>query len=266
LVKEDDGTYYQVGVVSNGYPCDSAEREEGGAGVWARVSMGNGFEFIRSTICDSDKRSANICDASLSPSAAQSASPSSSPPTTISPTPSADIMTKAEEFGFTTLIAALNAAALTHVLTYPPAPGPLTVFAPSNEAFVLLGDELLSCLLKSEYVLVLQNILAYHITYGTVLAEDLQQDHVIMMSNGQDISVEIDGGSVVINGNSKVEVADVMARNGVIHAIDRVLAPPNMDFEAFLEMCLATPTLEPTPVPTPRSKKSSKKANKRLLN
>merc|ERR1712161_146651 len=125
--------------------------------------------------------------------------------------PTMDIPTTALAAGFTTLVAALQAAKMDMLLSDPPNPGPLTVFAPSNEAFASLGDELFGCLVQPENVLVLQEILSYHFTYGKVLAGDLTNDQMIPMANGKDIVVTIFPGGVLINnnpaGNSQVSLA-----------------------------------------------------------
>jgi len=149
----------------------------------------------------------------------------------------------------------------------------------SNDAFAKLGDDLLGCLLQPEYVLVLQYILNYHYTYGKVLAGDLSSGQVITMANGKDITVNIDPQGLVFINECRfptdpecpvVEITDVMATNGVIHAINNVLIPPDVNVEEFLDMCLATdpPTFEPT-IPTPEpttftksSKKSTDKSKK----
>jgi len=196
------------------------------------------------------------------------------PPTTSPPTD--DIPTTANNLGFTTLVAALQAAKMDVLLSDPPNPGPLTVFAPSNDAFAKLGDELLGCLVEPENVLVLQEILSYHYTYGKVLAGDLTNDQMIPMANGKDIKITIIPGGVLINENVAVEVPNVPASNGVIHAIDSVLVPPGLDVTGFLEACLATdppvpapitpltpapqpdPQPEPTPSPTTKKSKSGK--------
>jgi len=186
--------------------------------------------------------------------------------------PTMDIPTTALEIGFTTLVTALSAANSSVLLANPPNPGPLTVFAPSNEAFANLGADLTTCLFKPENVLVLQDILTYHYTYGKVLAEDLTHDQVIMMANGKDIKITIIPGGVIINDSSAVTLADVLATNGVIHAIDNVLVPPGLDVTAFREACLATdppvpapitpltpaPQPEPTRSPTTKKSKSGK--------
>jgi len=157
-----------------------------------------------------------------------------------------------------------------------------------NAAFAKLGDDLLGCLSQPEYVPVLQDILNYHYTYGKVLAGDLSSGQVITMANGKDITINIDDSLVYINecpdfptGCPFVQITDVMATNGVIHAINNVLIPPDVDVAGFLDMCLATdppeptpaPQPEPTPAPTPeltpeptpkptRSSKSSKKTRR----
>merc|ERR1712238_220272 len=189
-----------------------------------------------------------------------------------------DIPATANNLGFTTLVAALQAAEMEVSLSDPPNPGPLTVFAPSNEAFAKLGDELLGCLLQPENVPVLQEILLYHVANGKVFLGELTSDQKITMANGEDITLNFISDVVFINAKSAVEVTDVLATNGVIHAIDTVLVPPGLDVTGFLEMCQATdppvpapttpltlaPQPEPTPARTPSpTTKSSKKGRSR---
>jgi len=176
-------------------------------------------------------------------------------PTTAPTSPPAelvDIPNTADELGFTTLVTALTAADLVEALSNPPNAGPFTVFAPTNQAFVLLGATLLSCLLLPENLEVLHNILLFHVADGLVLAEDLMNGQVIDMLNGEGILINIGiDGTVTIEDNSffypMVEMANVMATNGVIHAIDRVLIPPGLYIDGFLETCSNPPTPSPTP-------------------
>merc|ERR1712161_103652 len=88
-------------------------------------------------------------------------------------------------------------------------------------------------------------------------------------------------GGVFINANSAVEVTDVPATNGGIHAIDNVLVPSDLDVDGFLAQCLATdppvpapttpltpapqpePQSEPSPSPTTKSRKKSKKRSEK---
>jgi uncharacterized surface protein with fasciclin (FAS1) repeats len=106
------------------------------------------------------------------------------------------------------------------------APGPLTVFAPTNEAFAKLPAGTLEFLLKPENKPRLVAILTYHVAAGKVMAADaLKLDgKPINTLNGQIIAVSVKDANVLLNGG-KVLIADVPASNGVIHAIDTVLLP-----------------------------------------
>jgi len=141
---------------------------------------------------------------------------------------------------FTTLVAALTAADLVEALSNPPNEGPLTVFAPSDAAFALLPEELVPCLLEPTNQAVLQDILLYHVADGLVLAADLTDGQQITTLEGQTVTVDLSDG-VMIN-DSTVFLADVRATNGVIHAIDQVLVPLDVDVTAFLETCSDDPT------------------------
>jgi uncharacterized surface protein with fasciclin (FAS1) repeats len=124
---------------------------------------------------------------------------------------------------FTTLVAAVKAAGLVEALS---GPGPLTVFAPTNDAFAKLPAGTVEFLLKPENKPRLVAILMYHVLAGKVMAADaLKLDGKPAKTlNGQDISVSVKDGNVLLNGG-KVIIADVPASNGVIHAIDTVLLP-----------------------------------------
>ena len=124
---------------------------------------------------------------------------------------------------FTTLVAAVKAAGLVEALS---GPGPLTVFAPTNDAFAKLPAGTVEFLLKPENKPRLVAILTYHVLAGKVMAADaLKLDGKPAKTlNGQDISVSVKDGNVLLNG-AKVLIADVPASNGVIHAIDTVLLP-----------------------------------------
>ncbi|PJF47581.1 MAG: fasciclin domain-containing protein, partial [Chloroflexi bacterium] len=45
---------------------------------------------------------------------------------------------------------------------------------------------------------------------------------------GEEVAIQVDGDTVVLNDAAKVITADVMASNGVIHVIDTVILPPSM--------------------------------------
>jgi len=149
-----------------------------------------------------------------------------------------DIPTTAIDNGtFTTLVAALTAADLVTTLS---GDGPFTVFAPDDAAFEALDKvdkKLIPCLLLPENVETLKTILTYHVAAGEVLSTDLSNGQQIPSLQGEDISVDITGTTVMLNDDAQVITADVMATNGVIHVIDAVLVPPTVSVEDFLVMC-----------------------------
>jgi len=149
-----------------------------------------------------------------------------------------DIPTTAIDNGtFTTLVAALTAADLVTTLS---GDGPFTVFAPDDAAFEALDKvdkKLIPCLLLPENVETLKTILTYHVASGEVLSTDLSNGQQIPSLQGEDISVDITGTTVMLNDAAQVIAADVMATNGVIHVIDAVLVPPTVSIEDFLVLC-----------------------------
>lgn len=125
---------------------------------------------------------------------------------------------------FSTLVAAVSAADLAETLG---AEGPYTVFAPTNEAFEALPAGLLDELLKPKNKEVLTQILTYHVVAGEVMSTDIEPGDVPTVE-GEDLTIAVTDGTVTVNG-ATVEAADVEASNGVIHVIDEVLVPPNVD-------------------------------------
>jgi transforming growth factor-beta-induced protein len=122
---------------------------------------------------------------------------------------------------FSSLVAAVTKAGLVDALS---APGPLTVFAPTDMAFAAALQALGKTLdqLSAED---LEPILAYHVIAGAVRSTDLEPGPV-KMSSGISAFVSTSGGAK-INGASVVS-ADISASNGVIHVIDKVILPPNL--------------------------------------
>ncbi|NNC41145.1 MAG: fasciclin domain-containing protein [Acidimicrobiia bacterium] len=134
----------------------------------------------------------------------------------------ADIIATATEAGsFTTLLAAVEAAGLTETLQ---GEGPFTVFAPTDEAFAALGEETINGLLEDTETL--SQILLYHVVSGEVLAASVVELEAATTVQGEDISIAIVDGGVVLNGTSNVVTTDILTSNGVIHVIDAVILPP----------------------------------------
>lgn len=121
---------------------------------------------------------------------------------------------------FTTLVTALSEADLVSALE---AEGPYTVFAPTDEAFSKLPDDVLSNLLKDKEAL--KNVLLYHVVSGDISSKQIVKLNEAMTLNGSDIKIKVDDGKVLVN-DAQVVGADVLASNGIIHVIDKVLLPP----------------------------------------
>ncbi|QLE56053.1 fasciclin domain-containing protein [Nostoc sp. TCL26-01] len=124
---------------------------------------------------------------------------------------------------FSTLNKALKAAGLTETLK---GKDSLTIFAPTDAAFAKLPQDALQELLKPENKEVLLKVLTYHVVAGNVLSTDLKSGEVKSVEGGA-INVKVSNQGVTVN-DSKVVQADIKADNGVIHAIDTVMLPPDL--------------------------------------
>jgi uncharacterized surface protein with fasciclin (FAS1) repeats len=130
-----------------------------------------------------------------------------------------DIVDTAVSSGqFNTLAKALTEAGLVETLK---GNGPFTVFAPTDEAFAKLPAGTLEALLKDKAKLTA--VLTYHVVPGKVTAADVVKLTEATTVQGQSIKINTMGG-VMVN-DAHVVKADVMASNGVIHVIDKVILP-----------------------------------------
>jgi transforming growth factor-beta-induced protein len=128
---------------------------------------------------------------------------------------------------FTTLVAAAQAAGLVGALN---SEGPLTVFAPTDDAFAALPEGTVEALLAD--IPALTNILLYHVVAGQAMAADVVGLTSVTTLQGQDISIKVEGGNVYLNDSVMVILTDIEAANGVIHVIDAVLLPPAAEMAA----------------------------------
>src|SRR6056297_459649 len=136
----------------------------------------------------------------------------------------ADIVDTAAAAGsFTTLLAAAEAAGLVDALK---GEGPLTVFAPTDDAFAALPEGTVENLLKPENKDALAGILLYHVVSGKIMSGDIGNSASPATLQGATIDVKSSYGKVTVNG-ANVVAADVAASNGVIHVIDAVILPPS---------------------------------------
>jgi len=126
-----------------------------------------------------------------------------------------------------TLVTAVQAAGLVDVLADPEAEW--TVFAPTNEAFAALPAGALDALLADPELLT--RVLTYHVVQGTVTSDQLSSmmaPSMEMTAPGADLmgsELEITVGDSVMVNDATVIIPDVLASNGVVHVIDRVLIP-----------------------------------------
>ena len=82
-------------------------------------------------------------------------------------------------------------------------------------------------LLKPENKDKLVSILTYHVVAGKVMSTDLSNGQSAKTVQGENVNVAINSNGVKISG-ANVVAADVKAKNGVVHVIDRVILPPSM--------------------------------------
>ena len=138
--------------------------------------------------------------------------------------PSSDnIPATAQKAGtFNTLLAASKAAGLVEVLS---GDKPLTVFAPTDEAFAKLPVGTVESLLKPENKAKLAAILAFHVVPGRVFASDVLSKKEFKTVQGGMLTAAMKNGAATING-STIVATDIDASNGVIHVIDSVMSPP----------------------------------------
>ena len=105
-------------------------------------------------------------------------------------------------------------------------PGPFTVLAPSDEAFAKIPKATLDALFKDKRAL--RNVLLYHVIAGRLTAADFVNlnGKGRKTVEGSDAKVAMTGTELTI-GTAIVRKADMVAGNGIIHMVDRVLMPPS---------------------------------------
>lgn len=126
-----------------------------------------------------------------------------------------------ESSDFSTLRSAVQKANLATTLS---GNGPFTVFAPDNEAFTASG--ITSSVVEGLTADQLKDILLYHTLESRVNAASIPTaaNTAVKTANGKDVYVTKNNNGVFVNG-WKVDQADIMASNGIIHSIERVLMP-----------------------------------------
>ncbi|MFT7431938.1 MAG: transforming growth factor-beta-induced protein [Colwellia sp.] len=126
---------------------------------------------------------------------------------------------------FTTLVAALQATGLDATLS--DTNSSFTVFAPTDDAFALLGDDTINALLADTDTL--SNILTYHVISGEVDATTAISlaGTTVSMVNGDSVGLSLSPDNELLVNAATVIIADIQTDNGIIHVIDAVLLPPS---------------------------------------
>lgn len=102
--------------------------------------------------------------------------------------------------------------------------GPFTVFAPTDTAFAAVPADTLKALLADKVKL--SKVLLYHVVPGTVMASQLKAGD-LKTAEGATLKLTDTAGVFTIN-DANISAPDVVASNGVIHVIDKVLLPPDL--------------------------------------
>jgi uncharacterized surface protein with fasciclin (FAS1) repeats len=120
---------------------------------------------------------------------------------------------------FKTLVSLVKQAGLAGALS---GPGALTVFAPTDAAFAKVPKATLAALAKDKAKL--KAVLLYHVAKGKVTSGKVVKLKSVKMLEGDSLAIRVAGGKVYVGG-ARVVKPDVMASNGVIHVINKVLIP-----------------------------------------
>jgi uncharacterized surface protein with fasciclin (FAS1) repeats len=131
------------------------------------------------------------------------------------------VRTAATAGQFKTLLALSKQAGLVAALS---GPGPLTVFAPTDTAFKAVPKATLDKLANDRAAL--RRVLLYHVVKGNATAKRVATLRSTRTLAGPRITIRVRGGSVFLNGSTKVVKTDIRASNGTIHVINKVLLPP----------------------------------------
>ena len=129
------------------------------------------------------------------------------------------VQTAVDAGQFKTLVSLVKKAGLASTLS---GKGPFTVFAPTDAAFAKVPKSTLSALAKDKAKL--KAVLLYHVASGKVTASKVVKLDSVKTLQGQSAKVRVSNGKVFIGG-ARVTSPDVMASNGVIHVINKVLIP-----------------------------------------
>ena len=145
--------------------------------------------------------------------------------TTVKQKPKTVVDLAINDGSFTTLVDALKSADLVGALK---AEGPFTVFAPNDDAFAKLPKGTQKSLMKSTNKSRLEDTLKYHVIQGRKMASDLSSVSSVKTLSGDSLEVRKEG-NVIHVGDAKIRQTNLEAENGIVHVIDQVLMPKEVD-------------------------------------
>lgn len=121
---------------------------------------------------------------------------------------------------FSTFTKAITDAGLSDILK---GDGPFTILAPTDEAFKKVPETTMANLAKPENKTRFAELLNYHIIEGKILSEDIAKLATVKTLQGREVKIDAKNGIKI--DDAKLQARNIKAVNGVIHAIDTVLAP-----------------------------------------
>jgi uncharacterized surface protein with fasciclin (FAS1) repeats len=141
----------------------------------------------------------------------------------------------------TTLATAFETAMLDGVLCTTPGCN-FTVFAPTNEAFIDFNQGFLALLLTPSWILHLQNLLAFHVTFPSIsgdrlLTTNFTDGQNLDMLNNEVVTVNLLKKGIILTSplteGSDIVEADILASNGALNKIDTILSPGFFGVDVF---------------------------------
>lgn len=121
---------------------------------------------------------------------------------------------------FTTLVAAVQAAGLAETLS---APGDLTVFAPTDDAFAQLPAGTVEALLADKAALT--SVLTNHVAAGRIDGDTAVWAGEAQVLSGSTLHIGYGDDGVLYVNDSPVSVTDINTSNGIVHVVDAVILP-----------------------------------------
>lgn len=121
---------------------------------------------------------------------------------------------------FNTLLALATQAGLAETLAND---GPFTILAPNDDAFQALPQETVTALTANPEAL--REVLTYHVIPQKLMASDLTSGEKLATVNGKVVTVTVEPDGTIMFDDAKLLQKDVVAKNGNIFVIDKVLVP-----------------------------------------